>query len=209
MGRGDLTDDQWRRLRPLLPAQKPRTGRPGRDHHTVINGILWILRTGAPWRDLPERFRSWATVASRFYRWRKQGWWYRLLPEVQREADAIGQVGWEVHYVDGTRVRAGSARCWCKKGEGDQALGRSRGGFGTKIHLRVGGQGKPVAFVLTTGQRHEASVFEELMTQGEVIRSWSGRPRAPAGMWRQRVQQPQGSGLSQTVGNSLHHPAEN
>ena len=48
VGRGDLTDDHWRRLEPLLPAQKPRTGRPGKDHRTVINGILWVLRTGAP-----------------------------------------------------------------------------------------------------------------------------------------------------------------
>ena len=106
MGRGDLTDDQWRRLRLLLPPQKPRTGRPGKDHRTVINGILWVLRTGAPWRDLPERFGPWATVASRFYRWRKQGLWDRLLAEVQREADALGQVDWEVHYVDSTNVRA-------------------------------------------------------------------------------------------------------
>ena len=71
-----------------------------------------------------------------------------------------------------------SARCRGKKGEGDQALGRSRGGCGTKIHLRVEGQGKPVAFVLTPGQRHEASVFEELMAQGEVRRSGRGRPRS-------------------------------
>ena len=67
---------------------------------------LWIFRTGTPWRDLPERFGAWATVASRFYRWRKQGLWDRLLAEVQREADAIGQVEWEVHHVDGTNVRA-------------------------------------------------------------------------------------------------------
>ena len=64
-----------------------------------------------------------------------------------------------------------------QKGEGDQALGRSRGGFGTKIHLRVEGQGKPVAFVLTPGQQHEASVFEELMTQGEVRRFGRGHLR--------------------------------
>ena len=70
-----------------------------------------------------------------------------------------------------------SARCWGKKGEGDQALGRSRGGFGTKVHVRVEGAGKPVAFVLTPGQQHEASVFEELMTRGAVRRPGGGRPR--------------------------------
>ena len=70
-----------------------------------------------------------------------------------------------------------SARCWGKKGEGDQALGRSRGGFCTKVHVRVEGAGKPVAFVLTPGQQHEASVFGELMTLGAVRRPGVGRPR--------------------------------
>jgi transposase len=56
MNRGDLTNEPWERLHPLLPPQKPRIGRPGRDHRTILNGILWILRTGAPWRDLPERY---------------------------------------------------------------------------------------------------------------------------------------------------------
>ena len=87
-----------------------------RDHRTVINGILWILRTGAPWRDLPERLAPWATVASRFYRWRKQGLWDRLLAEVQRGAEAIGQVEWEVNYVDGTNVRVHQHAAGAKRG---------------------------------------------------------------------------------------------
>lgn len=117
VGRGDLTDEQWRQIQPLLPAQKPQTGRPGKDHRTIINGILWVLRTGAPWRDLPERFGLWRTVASRFYRWRKQGLWDMLLAEVQQKADAAGQLEWEVHYVDGTNVRAHQHAAGAKKGE--------------------------------------------------------------------------------------------
>jgi transposase len=72
----------------------------------IINGILWILRTGAPWRDLPERYGPWATVASRFYSWRKSGLWDRIFAQVQIQADAAGQIDWHVHYVDGTIVRA-------------------------------------------------------------------------------------------------------
>jgi len=68
MNRYDLTTEQWERLEPLLPPQKPTTGRPNHDHRLIINGIFWILRTGAPWRDLPERYGSWKTVSSRFYR---------------------------------------------------------------------------------------------------------------------------------------------
>ena len=83
--RHELTDEQWERLEPLLPPQKPKTGRPNKDHRTIINGILWILRTGAPWRDLPERYGPWSTVASRFYRWQQAGIWQRVLEALQQQ----------------------------------------------------------------------------------------------------------------------------
>ena len=106
MYRGDLTDAQWKRLAPLLPPQKPKTGRPAKDHRLIINGILWILRTGAPWRDLPERFGPWKTVVSRFYRWRITGVWDRVLAALQQQADAAGDLDWSKHFVDATVIRA-------------------------------------------------------------------------------------------------------
>jgi transposase len=115
MGRGDLTNEQWDRLKPLLPPQKPHTGRPANDHRTVMNGILWILRTGAPWRDLPERYGKWTTVYSRFQRWRKAGVWDRILGEVQALADQQGDLDWEIHFVDGTIVRAHQHAAGAKK----------------------------------------------------------------------------------------------
>jgi transposase len=78
--------------------------------------MLWLLRTGAPWRDLPERYGPWRTVASRFYRWRKAGLWGRLFAAVQQQADANGHLGWDVHYVDGTIVRAPQHAAGAKKG---------------------------------------------------------------------------------------------
>ncbi len=66
-----LTDAQWERLHPLLPPQKPRTGRPAQDHRTILTGILWILRTGVLRRCLPECYGSWKSIASRFYRSRR------------------------------------------------------------------------------------------------------------------------------------------
>ena len=102
----ELTDTQWERLQPLLPPQKPRTGRPASDHRRIVNGILWLLRTGAPWRDVPERYGPWRTVASRFYRWRRAGIWQRLFEVAQQQSDAAGQLDWSIHYVDGTIVRA-------------------------------------------------------------------------------------------------------
>jgi transposase len=103
--RDELTDAAWARLRPLLPANGQR-GRQWRDHRQVINGILWRLRVGAPWRDVPARYGPWSTVYSRFRRWRLAGLWDRIFAAVQREADAAGEVDWSVHFVDGTVIRA-------------------------------------------------------------------------------------------------------
>ncbi len=115
MNRGDLTNEQWEQLKPLLPSQKPHTGRPAEDHRTILNGILWILRTGAPWRDLPERYGKWTTVYSRFYRWRNSGLWQRLLTELQAQGDQHGTVDWEIHFLDGSIVRAHQHAAGAKK----------------------------------------------------------------------------------------------
>jgi transposase len=106
METSDLSDRQWERLGPLLPPQKPRTGRPAKDHRTILNGILWILRTGSPWWALPERYGSWKTVSSRFYRWQRAGVWQRILAALQRRADGDGRLDWSLHFVDSTVVRA-------------------------------------------------------------------------------------------------------
>ena len=106
MGRFDLTDRQWERLQPLLPPERPRTGRPNDDHRRIVNGILWVLRTGAPWRDLPERYGPVGTVSSRFYRWRQAGVWDRMLAALQAEADALGEVDRDLHFGDAPIVRA-------------------------------------------------------------------------------------------------------
>src|SRR4051794_23897436 len=106
MRRLDVTDAQWQRLEPLLPPEKPRTGRPNHDHRRVVSGMLWIHRTGAPWRDLPERYGPVGTVSSRFYRWCRAGVWDRILSALQAEADARGEIDWDLHFVDATIVRA-------------------------------------------------------------------------------------------------------
>ncbi len=95
MYRGDLTNEEWERLRPLLPPQAPgpKGGRPPLDHRRIINGILWVLRTGAPWRDLPKRYGKWATVAGRFYDWQKRGVWSQVLQGLQQQADKRGEYG--------------------------------------------------------------------------------------------------------------------
>lgn len=178
MNQGDLSNQQWEKLKPLLPPLKPRTGKPNHDHRQVVNGILWILRTGAPWRDLPERYGKWQSVATRFYRWQKAQIWPSLLESLQGSADQQGKIDWE---VPDRRWQCDSCPSTCcrrkKGGQALEKLGRSRGGFSTKRHIRCEGKGKPMTFLLSPGQRHESLFLEELMEQGAVKRSGPGRPR--------------------------------
>jgi transposase len=165
------------RLDPLLPAQRLRTGRPGRDHRTILSAILWVLRTGAPWRDVPERFGPWATAWSRFRRWTASGVWAQVLEVLQRDADLAGRLDWDTHYVDGTVVRAHQHAAGAVGGQQHEALGRSRGGFSTKVHVRAEGGGKTLAFVVSGGERHESRYVEALLARGHVRRRARGRPR--------------------------------
>jgi transposase len=184
MTRDTLTDRQWERVRPALPPQKPARGRPALDHRLVLNAILWVLRTGAPWRDLPERYGPWQTAATRFYRWVKAGVWDRILAVFQRLADAEGRLDWSLHHVDGSSIRAHQHAAGARRPAGRdrpdpaaEALGRSRGGFSTKLHVRAERGGKPLVLLVTAGQRHEQSAFTALMEGGAVKRAGRGRPR--------------------------------
>jgi transposase len=103
-------------LQPLLPPQKPKTGHPAKDHWLVLNGILWVLRTGAPWRDAPSVYGPWQTLSTRFYRWVKAGIWDQILAALQQQADAEGEVDWTLHHVDGTIIRAHQHAAGAQKG---------------------------------------------------------------------------------------------
>jgi transposase len=106
-GRGDLTAQQWEKLGPLLPPQKAWTGQPAADHRRVVNGILWLHRTGAPWRDIPaKRYGNHRTISSRFYRWRQAGIWQKIWESLMQQAELEGSIDWEVSFVDSTIVRA-------------------------------------------------------------------------------------------------------
>jgi Putative transposase of IS4/5 family (DUF4096) len=83
LGLPDLTQARWERLQPLLPPQKPPIGRPAVDHRQIVEGILWKIRTGSSWREMPERFGPWSTIASRYHTWRNEGRWTRMLPVLQ------------------------------------------------------------------------------------------------------------------------------
>ena len=109
MKRHELTDEQWAVVEPLIPRSAAKTGRPASDRRLVVNGIFWFLSTGAPWRDLPERFQPWQTVYGHFSRWRRDGVFARMVEALQIKLDKDGLIDWDVWCVDGANVRAARA----------------------------------------------------------------------------------------------------
>ncbi|WP_107064068.1 IS5 family transposase [Streptomyces sp. NRRL F-5635] len=190
MGRGDLTNREWSLLEPHLP---PPGGRGGRwnDHRTVLNGILFRIRTGVPWRDLPERYGSWKTVYERHRRWSADGTWDRLLQAVQADADLAGRIDWGMVGVDSTSCRAHQHAAGARKARPripkkrttprhhrpDEGLGRSRGGLTCKIHLAGEGGCRPMALLITPGQWGDAPQMIEVLDRVRVPRPLGGRPR--------------------------------
>jgi transposase len=108
--RFELTDEQWAVIAPLLPPERGRKARPARNNRRMVNALLWVLRTGAPWRDLPAHYPPWKSVHTRFSRWSKQGIWQRALAELTKNADAEGFL------IDGTVVRAHQDAHGARKG---------------------------------------------------------------------------------------------
>jgi len=104
-GRADLTDAQWAALGPLLPRGKKPGRPPSWTKRQLIDGIRWRVRTGAPWRDVPERYGRWQTVYGLFRRWQRNGTWRAVLTRLQGRADAAGLITWDVS-VDSTIARA-------------------------------------------------------------------------------------------------------
>lgn len=115
MKRHALTDEQWQVVEPLVPRCTARTGRPPSDRRRMLDGILWILNTGAPWRDLPERFGPWQTVYDHFSKWRRSGVFDRIIEALQIKLDQNGLIDWELWCVDGANVRATRAAAGANK----------------------------------------------------------------------------------------------
>src|SRR2546430_6424069 len=115
MPRHQLTDEQWNLVQSLLPKRRATTGRPPSDPRLMLNGIFWILGTGAPWRDLPERFGPWQTVYDHFRKWRKSGVFAKIIDALQVKLDERGLIDWELWCVDGAIVRAARAAAGADK----------------------------------------------------------------------------------------------
>lgn len=104
MHRYELEDRHWDLIVDLFP--RLSRGRPWRDHRTLVNAVLWILFSGAPWRDLPERYGAWQTAHRRFYTWQRDGTWQRVLSRLQLRADKAGLLDYAQWNIDSTSIRA-------------------------------------------------------------------------------------------------------
>lgn len=168
MLRHRLTDREFNAIRHLLPKERSgKKGRPWISHRNVIDGVLWIAKTGSPWRDLPATFGTWQTVYARFRRWLAEDLWDRIYNKLLRQLDDLNKIDRSLWCVDGSIVRA--HRCASgmipQNEENDElvALGRSRGDYSTKIHVLCDGQGTLLGITMTGGQRHESTELDNLI----------------------------------------------
>lgn len=191
--RGDLTDAQWAVLQPLLPVGR-KPGRPPKwTKRQLIDAIRWRTRIGAPWREVPERYGPWQNAYGLFRSWSRDGTWAAILAMLQARADAAGLIDWDVS-IDSTIVRAHQHAAGARKHDAtqaeppggvadepdepdDHALGRSRGGWTTKLHLACEQGQKVLAIVVTAGQRGDSPQFPVVLDAIRVPRLGPGRPR--------------------------------
>lgn len=157
MLRDGLRDDQWERIKDSLPGKAGDPGVTAKDNRLFMDAVLWIGRTGAPWRDLAPKYGGWHTVYTRFARWAKKGVWERLGCAVADDLDL------EEVLLDSTIVRAHQHAAGARKAAGPQALGRSRGGWSSKLHALVDALGNPLSLRLTAGQAADIHQAEPLL----------------------------------------------
>src|SRR5213078_3580916 len=154
--RYELTDDEWTAIKSMLP-NKPR-GVPRVNDRRVLNGIFWVLRSGAPWRDLPNNFGPYTTCYNRFVRWRRAGVWAKIMSALAGAHDAAVQM------IDTSIVRVHQHGA-CVTQNRRQSMGRSRGGLTSKIHAVVDTNGLPVRLALTAGEAHDNRLAGKLLSR--------------------------------------------
>ena len=154
--RYELSDEEWIAIKPMLP-NKPR-GVPRVNDRRVLNGIFWVLRSGAPWRDLPNSFGPYTTCYNRFVRWRRAGVWAKLMSALADAHDAAVQM------IDTSIVRVHQHGA-CITRNRRQSMGRSRGGLTSKIHALVDAHGLPVRLALTAGEAHDNRLAAKLLSR--------------------------------------------
>ena len=155
-----LPEEHFAQIERLLPRDPLGRGRPPKvSDRDALEGVLHALRTGTPWRDLPQDYGPWHTIYMRWVRWIKRGIWENMLKILQ----CLKHLEMEIVFLDSTIVRAHQHAAGAPKKKGEQAIGRSRGGLTTKIHLLCASESDALEVQLTAGQRNDAPVGEALL----------------------------------------------
>ena len=168
-----LPSKQWRLIEPALLGRPGTPGRGGNNNRMSLEGMIWITRTGAPWRDLPKEFGNWNTVHWRYRRWAQSGVFQRIFDVVEEDLDLKAVV------VDGTFAKVHQPGAGAKKAAGPpeesadrQAIGRTRGGLTTKLMAMVDKTGRLVRFTIRSGnaaEGHELLTLLDGVLTGELI----------------------------------------
>src|ERR1044072_8821377 len=173
-----LSEQLWQRIEPLLPKQKKSrnvqyAGRKPVDARKVLQGIIFVLKTGVPWKSLPATsdFPSGHTCRRRLLEWERNGVWRKLWQSILSELQAEGKLDWERGVVDSSSVRAG---------HGGEKTGKSpvdRSKLGSKHHLLVEGGGIPLSVSLTGANRNDITQLLNLVESIPAVKGRRGRPR--------------------------------
>ena len=159
-----ITDEQWNRIKNLFKERK-KVGRPPLNSRTVFNAVLWILKSGARWRDLPSHFGNWNSIYHKFRQWCDSGLFKLLLQLVNTDASQSTLLE-----IDSTFCRVHQCACSAKK---DQAIGSSRGGKNTKVHVLVNEKMQLMSVSLTEGNVHDSepaiALFDGVDLYGKTV----------------------------------------
>jgi transposase len=221
--RHELTDEQWQAIQPLLPPSGTK-GRTRVDDRRVINGMLLKAKTGMAWRDLPERHGPWKTVYTRFWRWSRDGTLSVLVERVRVIAEAIDELDGRCRSTPASCAPTSTPPAPARRGfprliqgapgsgdrptePGDHAVGRSRAGPTTKIHLACDGHGRPLSVLLTGGNVNDCTRFTQVLGGVEFRRpARVDPPPDPVGCWPTRATPAAPTGLPAPPRHPRHHP---
>lgn len=186
MHRYELSERQWARIAPLFQhtPHPLHGGCPCDQQRLFVNAILWILHTGAPWRDLPERYGPWPTVFYHFNRWRQDGTWSRLVTSLLDELDDAGQIDHDLWCVDGSVIRASRAAAGARKKGGafpDSLAGEPRRKCRNRKIMRSGDRGAVMAPRFMSSAIATAASSPSMLPPGSGMRAKHLRQRWPGG----------------------------
>jgi transposase len=156
----ELTEAQYERVKDALPVQR---GNVRLSNLQVLNAVLYVAEQGCKWRGLPKRFGRWHTIYTRMNRWSKNGVLDRVFEKLQ--AEQIVRIKIEAFALDSTSIKGASGWHWRSKKNGPQAIGKSRGGWNTKVHLVAANARTAITFALSPGNAHDAPEGRALLTE--------------------------------------------